>query len=490
MAYSASINDINNALSSEIFSTIHNDSEVSLKTEQAINNFINNSNDVLVGNMWDIERGKLQKYNELLTQQSNVEKQLYNDLREALWLIKDYLGEDEELDLKNLDELKITVKDIEVKITNLRKLMRETKTVNVYEGDTLISSYETSLYNNDALQEEIKKSQELLDEAKRLIDKIEGLENVMNKAQVILDQTYSQIEKYNNDVENIDNKGNILATGAVGLVNFVGGVGKSAENVIDGILWTGGGLIFTIGDWLGIDTTKGRQDLAEAIGTDVVGGAVSDFFEETTIGRSLNSNSYYSYDSLQMQGVYNCANGATTFVAEALLPTPLAIAFGSFHNIGAKSEELYASDMNALGGLGGDYGWQITASGVEGGINGYLSNNAAKEIKGLYSNYVGNAGRITTPYSGMGDFVRSNADDIFIETGIDAFSNIAGTFADNGNLSATDVLAGAGQAIGEQTLAILPGSPNFAQIASPVLDIAQGTGIDDTIVNSLKTPLN
>lgn len=488
MACSANINDINNALSSEIFSTIQNDSELSMKMEQVINDFVNNSNDILAGNMWDVEKRKLQKYMELLVRQSKVETQLYNDLKEALLLIKNYLGQYEELDLKNLDELKITVKDIESKIANLRKMMKETKIVNVYEKETLIKSYETSLYDNDYLRKEISNAQELLEKTKRLIDKIEGLEDVMNRAQVILNQTYSQIEKYNNDVESIDNNGNIWATGAVGLVNFAGGVGKVAENVVDGILWTGGGLIFTIGDWVGADTAKGRQDLARAIGTDVVGGVVSVFFEETEFGRDLNNNSYYSYDSQQMQGVHNLANGATTFVAETLLPTPVAVAFGSFHNVGAKAEELYANDTNSLGGLGGDYGWRITASGVEGGINGYLSNNAVKEIKGFVNHgfgYYNEVGGITRPYSGMKDFVDSNLGDILGETTIDAISNISGTFSDNGNLSARDVIAGAGQAVSEQFIALGPRSPNMAQISSPIIDVIQGTGIDDATLDWL-----
>ena len=85
----------------------------------------------------------------------------------------------------------------------------------------------------------------------------------------------------------------------------------------------------------------------------------------------------------------------------------------------------------------------------------------------------------------MRDFITTNSNDIIVETGIDAISNIAGDFADNGNLTPTDILMDVGQAVGEQALALGPTSTNFAQVASPALDVLQGTGLDDTIINTL-----
>lgn len=489
MAYSANIDEINGVLSSGVLTTLQNDSEESVATIGTINGFIDGSNNVLVGEMWDVERQKLQRYNELLTQRANVEMQLQTALTEALQLIKDYMGDDADLDSAKLPELKNTVKQIERQIANIQAMMRETKTVDTYDDEgKWTGSYEVPAHDNAALQQQINELQPVLDEANRLVEKIEGLQAIMDRSQAIIDQAYSQLQQYEKAVDNVENTGNIWATIAVGGINFLGGAGKTVENVVDGILWTGGGALFTIGDWLGFNTDNARRNLASTIGTDVVGGAVSTIFEETAWGSSLNANSYYSYDSDAMQTIYDTTNGAVTFMAEAVLPTPVAVAFGAMHNAGAKAEELYASDPDALGGLGGDYGWRITASGVEGGINGYLSNNAVKEIKGLASHGFGHfdeASGFVRQYRGMRDFMSTNSSDIIVETGIDAISNIAGDFADKGNLTPTDILMDVGQAVGEQALALGPTSTNFAQVASPALDVLQGTGLDDTIINTL-----
>ncbi len=117
-----------------------------------------------------------------------------------------------------------------------------------------------------------------------------------------------------------------------------------------------------------------------------------------------------------------------------------------------------------------------------------MSNNAVKEISGLASHGFGHVegpGGLIRQYSGMRDFITTNSSDIIVETGIDAISNIAGDFADNGNLTPTDILMDVGQAVGEQALALGPTSTNFVQVASPALDVLQGTGLDDTIINTL-----
>ena len=351
MAYSANIDEINGVLSSGVFTTLQNDSKESVATIGTINGFIDSSNNVLVGEMWDMERQKLQRYNELLTQRANVEMQLQTALTEALQLIKDYMGDDADLDSAKLPELKNTVKQIERQIANIQAMMRETKTVDTYDDEgKWTGSYEVPALANAALQQQINELQPVLDEANRLVEKIEGLQAIMDRSQAIIDQAYSQLQQYEKAVDNVENTGNIWATIAVGGINFLGGTGKTVENVVDGILWTGGGALFTIGDWLGFNTDNVRRNLASTIGTDVVGGAVSTIFEETAWGSSLNENSYYSYDSDAMQTIYDTANGAVTFMAEAVLPTPVAVVFGAMHNAGAKAEELYANDPDAVVG--------------------------------------------------------------------------------------------------------------------------------------------
>lgn len=482
MAWSANATEIKSLLSSGILTTLQNDGNESLSATGAINGFISDSQQILVGEMWDIERQKLQKYNELLTERATVESQLQEAISEAVQLVIDYLGEDDDLDSAKLPEFKKNAKQLKKQIKNLNSMMLKVKLVDKYDDDgKFIESHYEPVYDKNDLQSQIDALQAELDETTRLIEKTEGLEAVLKQAEALLDQVYSQLRRYENDIDNLEKSSNIWSTIAVGGINLLGGVAKSFENVIDGAAWTAAGAVFTIGDWLGVDTNSARKRLASAIGTDVVGGAMSTLFEETRWGSSLNAGSYYSYD--RMNDIYNLGNHAVSLVAEAILPTPLAVAFGAMHNAGAKAEEFYSSNPDALGGIGGDYGWRIAASGVEGGINAYLVNNATEEVRNVVSHGFGHYSPdtgIVRPYRDIADFVRTNSRDILVETGIDAVSNVMGDVADKGqDMTLSDVAWDIGQAMLEQTAAVAHGSPAGAQTLSPFLDYMQGAEWDD-----------
>ena len=201
----ANIEEINAALASTAFSSLNVDYEENRITLNTTQNFIYSSTEVLLGEVWDAVRGRLDQYCSIFESRQHVCEVIENTNKECLNIIREYLWPDTDLDIEQLQELKETAENIKKTIAKLSEMIRETKTVDTYDDEgNWTGSYEVPAYDNTALQQQIEELQPILEETNRLIEKIEGLEIIMTQVEKKLQTAYLELEKYIKSIENID----------------------------------------------------------------------------------------------------------------------------------------------------------------------------------------------------------------------------------------------------------------------------------------------
>ena len=127
--------------------------------------------------------------------------------------------------------------------------------------------------------------------------------------------------------ENLDNSMDVLeSTAAVTATSVISGIFGLAEDLVDGALWlgtaavTGTATLFGEEEW----ANNAQNKMMNAISYDVVGEANKAFYENTSLGRTINERSIIKYDSEVAQSIQN----VSTKVAEFAAATALTIATG------------------------------------------------------------------------------------------------------------------------------------------------------------------
>ena len=160
------------------------------------------ANSLLQGDIWKQVNSKLDGYNDLLNMRIESNDKLEAAYEKALNLLNDYMEGYDELDDSRIDEYKTEVVNLKQENVDLQgKIdeMREECTVDSDSGEetcVMIHCYNES--ERAEFHETIVQNTAKIEELNRLIDKLEGLAEVMNQAANIVNNAVSEIK---NDYE-------------------------------------------------------------------------------------------------------------------------------------------------------------------------------------------------------------------------------------------------------------------------------------------------
>ena len=200
------INALNDLKKSSSVELITNDQFIHGDTKTNMTNFINDTT-VLKGEQWDSVRNKMSLYNKMLEKRSKVAANLSLAINDAVKVLLDYLGDDLYLDPSKLEEIKQAKQRCESAIASLESNINSTKTVQVTDKEGNISYRTDYVYSSSEREEFRRVMNELrnvtIPELDRLIEKINGLSEIYANAKAIIEEAYSVIESFSNEVSSI-----------------------------------------------------------------------------------------------------------------------------------------------------------------------------------------------------------------------------------------------------------------------------------------------
>ena len=201
--------DLNNGMADSTFKNLNNDNNESTKLKNSISEFTSNK-DKLKGEQWDKVKNKINEFQPLLEERGKVAEKLIESIKSAITLLKDYLGEDEMLDTSKLEEYKEQKRKLEETIEDLKNKLNETVTEEVDDGAGGTKTVTKPKYNAADINEQIASAEEILKELDRIIKKIEGLDEIYNKAMGIIDEAAAQISSFQANVESVKPSGKFV----------------------------------------------------------------------------------------------------------------------------------------------------------------------------------------------------------------------------------------------------------------------------------------
>lgn len=512
----ANLEEINNALSSTTFATLKDDFNENLQLISETKNFIYESSEKLVGDAWDQERKRLDKYCNVLEfkQQANEEISKLNI--ECLEMIKNYLEPYTDIDTEELDELEKTAIFIADEINELQNMMLEERTVEVLDSSgQIIETYTEPLYDIASLSSQIKELQYILDETDKLICKIKGFKHVLKQVKRKLKYGYKNIEdNYVRYAKSLTNSVTLLDIG----LNIILGIPKLGEKIMDLGAKLAKGYMYTtayanFGEAVAEQLMKDTNSFIER---DLVGEWVSSIYKDD----NNFLNKYSSLEDDERKNLRNVATVAGEIYIGAVVPggqwisTIIGAGFG---NIEA-SEELYENTGDVFMPKSAQTKFIIEKT-ITGGIEGYLAGNAGGEIHELLEN-VTTAGGVknfvtdgitTIKTNGLTGEMRNlvknlTSADSIVETSL---GTVAGTLDDISEQTLTGNSPNVGDTIislvkngmeeSLEQVIVLPGAV-AGKVISPINDTRQSLGIDpiisrpsvekllQTILNNINNP--
>ena len=201
--------DLDNGMAESTFKNLKNDDKESKKLKDSINDFTSNK-DKLKGEQWDRVKKKINEFQPLLEERGNVANKLMESITSAITLLKDYLGEDQMLDTSKLEEFKEEKRKVEQTIESLKAKLNETVEETVDDGAGGTKTVTKPKYNAADINEQIKAAEDTLKELERIITKIEGLDEVYNKATGIMDEAAAEIATFQANVESVKPSGKFV----------------------------------------------------------------------------------------------------------------------------------------------------------------------------------------------------------------------------------------------------------------------------------------
>lgn len=201
------LDEIEAVLGSTTCSSLSTDSQEGKTVNETLDSYINGSKSTLKGEQWDKSRAKMQTFSDALKMRMELAQKLGEAIQEALKILKEYLGEDAMLDTSQLSEYQSQRQICQESINKLNSMLQETEPVQHTDanGQTYVT-YE-HVYNTADVQAKIKVAQETLTELDRIIEKINGLEAVYNKALGILQEAFAGISPFQSAVSSITPSG-------------------------------------------------------------------------------------------------------------------------------------------------------------------------------------------------------------------------------------------------------------------------------------------
>ena len=101
------LDEVDALLGSRATDTLSTDATEATNVNQAITDFVTGSKDKLVGASWDKYRTNLESIGAALQSRIALAQKLGAAIKEALQILKDYLGDDLMLDTSKLEEYKL-----------------------------------------------------------------------------------------------------------------------------------------------------------------------------------------------------------------------------------------------------------------------------------------------------------------------------------------------------------------------------------------------
>ena len=194
------LDEIDALLGSNTTDSLTTDSTEATSVNQAITDFISGSSAQLIGTSWDKYRSELETINAALQTRIAIANKLAAAIKEALQLLKDYLGDDLMLDTSKLDEYKQAKKNCEDSIAKLNGMLSATTTASYTDSEGKTQTKTVALYDASEIRAQIASAEETLKELDRLITKIEGFEPVYQKAEAILQAAFGDLPGFKEQV--------------------------------------------------------------------------------------------------------------------------------------------------------------------------------------------------------------------------------------------------------------------------------------------------
>ena len=311
------------------------DARDSQATGKAMSEFIDSSSSQLSGGWWSSLKAKWQGLSLKNGEKEELSAELSTAIGKANDLIKNYVQPDVSLDTAQLPQLYADRATYTSQIAELTAKINaghweDVDTDEDGHADSRKWVYEYPESDRQLFQKTIDTElQPKLEETNRLIEKIIGLEKVINDAQKILDGVYDKIREYNLSIdglfsdenasylaEYIDNTGKkddtsvwslLGKTGASvanGAISLLGGIAGVGENILDAayiaksISSTPFRALGDIlkGDWSFTGTKDAWERTRAFVATDYVGMA-KDWFYDTSAGQALDEAAFDRYKS-------------------------------------------------------------------------------------------------------------------------------------------------------------------------------------------------
>lgn len=186
---------------------IYNDIEDASKTIssiEALQNDISNSK-YLKGEVWNAVNNKLEGYKEIQNLRIQSNEKMQAAFEKALTLLDEYIGDDEYLDADELDSYKQDRQEALDNIASLTALINEMEDISItFKKKTIVIGrrYKYSAAERSQWQKEIElKNDEIENVIDPMIEKLEGLQEIMNRAIGIVNEAMGEIQSdYGNKV--------------------------------------------------------------------------------------------------------------------------------------------------------------------------------------------------------------------------------------------------------------------------------------------------
>ncbi len=206
------LDEITAALSFSTFDTLSSDITDATSVDKAITSFTDNSSTILIGDVWDEARGKLEQFQTALTQRMNAASILGDAIKQALTLLNDYMEGYEYMDYTELPQLEATFAQLEASIANLESQIITYERVTTDKGNNSADTVE--VFHQD-IQDQVNSLKKEKEKLEQYITKVKGFEAVYNQAIAILDGAMAEISKFASIVDSITPSQKYYYTGAV-----------------------------------------------------------------------------------------------------------------------------------------------------------------------------------------------------------------------------------------------------------------------------------
>lgn len=201
------LDEIDAVLGGSSFSTLRQDSTDAKSADDIISGFCSRSTGKLSGEQWDKVRGKLGAYQTALNTRFSVAGKLADAIEQALKLLKDYMGSDNMLDTSKLEEYREQRSICQESLSTLQSMLNEKVERKVTNSDGTTSTQYVNAYNADAINAQIQLAEETLKELDRIIEKIEGLDEVYKQAEEMMESAYQEVVSFGSSISSIKPSG-------------------------------------------------------------------------------------------------------------------------------------------------------------------------------------------------------------------------------------------------------------------------------------------